>query len=82
MALRRIVVTHTSSYVFDTDALDKAWRDGPAMPNYLARGTEDEDLDDRAATMFEAYSDSLVELFHPLQDDDQSYEIEDYDPDA
>jgi hypothetical protein len=33
-------------------------------------------------TVYEAYGDSLVDLFHPSQDDDTGYEVKDYDPDA
>jgi hypothetical protein len=76
------VVTHTASYVFDPAEVEKAWRDGPAMPNYIVRGDEADDPDSRVMTVYEAYSDSLIELFHPLQDDDTGYEVEDYDPEA
>jgi hypothetical protein len=82
MALRRIVVTHTASYVFDQEEVDKAWRDGPALPNYVTRPGEKDDPDSRAMTIYEAYGDSVFELFHPLQDDDTGYKIEAYDPDA
>lgn len=83
MALRRIVVTHTSSHVFDQETLDKAWEAiKPLTPGMVLRGSEDADAADRAMTVYEALGDSLLELFHPLQDDDVGYEVEDYDPEA
>lgn len=80
--LKRLVVTTTSSYVYDPAAVDEAWRTGPPIPDYLKRGDENTDEESRAMTVYEAYGDSLVELFHTLQDDDTGYVVEDYDPDA
>lgn len=79
---RRIKITHTSSYVYDSAVVDKAWFEGPKIPSVLCRGDEDTNPDSRAATVYEAYGDALVDLFHPLQDDDSGYEVEDYDPEA
>jgi hypothetical protein len=80
--VRRIVVTHTSSYTFDQAAVDEAWFRGPPIPEYLHRGDEFESALSRAMTVYEAYSDSHVDLFHSMQDDDTGYEIEEYDPDV
>ncbi len=81
-AMRRIVVTHTASYVYHQAEVDKAWRDGPALPNYVRRPGDEDDPDSRAMAVFEVYGDTPLELFHPLQDDDTGYEVEDYDPEA
>lgn len=81
-ALKRIRVTHTASYVYDPDAVDRAWSHGPTLPDYITRGDEDGSAESRAMTVYEAYSAGIFELFHPLQDDDTGYVIEEYDPDA
>jgi hypothetical protein len=80
--LRRITVTHTASHVYDPRLVALAWFNGPKIPDYLLRGDEDTNEESRAMTMYEAYGESLVELFHPLQDDDTGYEVGDYDPEA
>ncbi len=80
--LRRIVVTHTASYVFDPAEIERVW---PAILPVLGcfpRGDEDENDDALAMTAYEALGDTPLELFHPLQDDDTGYEVEDYDRDA
>jgi hypothetical protein len=80
--MRRIVVTHTATYLFDPAAVEKAWQAGLPIPDALLRGDEDTRPDERAITIYEALGDSLLELFHPLHDDDVGYEVEDYDPEA
>jgi len=83
LRIRRIVVTHTASYTFTQEHVDQVWKAmEPLIPSYLIRGNEESDPDARAMTVYEAFDDSLAELFNPRQDDDTGYEVEDYDPDA
>lgn len=82
--MKRLTVTHTASHVYDQKAVDAIWWSdlAAAIPDYLRRGDEETNPESRAMTVYEALGDSLLELFHPMQDDDTGYEVEDYDPEA
>lgn len=80
---RLITVTHTRSLTFDQAEIDAVWESGVLpIPDYVLNGHEDIDPDDRAVAVYTALDGSLLELFLERQDDDVSYEVGEYDPEA
>jgi hypothetical protein len=75
VTVHRLRVTHVTSYTYFPEDVEHAWRDGPPIPDYVLAGDEDTSAEARVIAAYQAYRDSLIELFEHQQDDDVSYEL-------